>query len=278
MAEELDWELEAFDKAFEEVLSKGMVKADFKARLVWLPKSLKYNKPESPNVVRSWRTEIDLLPECELKIEALAEIRKFLESQGPSYVQAFDEVTSERQIKGFGKPSVKPLPKTTPNQEQEQEQEQLKINSDTNYNSDNSPRDAREKNLSSSSPPKIERTELQARAVQIAVLLRERGARLQHADPNVQGWAKEGYSDAHLLVALEQAQAQRADKGDPTPVNSGYLDAILQSNRASRSRPRARDRPPNQADRRAAFADQIFSGLNLPGGSGHEPSTIDQID
>lgn len=52
MAEELGWEAEAFDEAFREVSQQGMAKADFKARLVWLPKALKHNKPESPNVVR----------------------------------------------------------------------------------------------------------------------------------------------------------------------------------------------------------------------------------
>jgi hypothetical protein len=40
MAEELDWELEAFDKAFGEVSDKGMVKADFKARVMWVPNAI----------------------------------------------------------------------------------------------------------------------------------------------------------------------------------------------------------------------------------------------
>ena len=70
MAEELDWELEAFDEAFREAFRQGMVKADFKARVVWLPSAIKHNKPESPNVVRSWATEFDLIPECDLKREA----------------------------------------------------------------------------------------------------------------------------------------------------------------------------------------------------------------
>lgn len=54
MADDLDWPLEAFDAAFEELLREGMVRADFKAKLVWLPNAIKYNKPESPNVVKSW--------------------------------------------------------------------------------------------------------------------------------------------------------------------------------------------------------------------------------
>lgn len=131
MAEELNWETEAFDKAFQEVFQKGMAKADFVAKLVWLPKAVIHNKPESPNVVKSWRTEIELLPECDLKDEALTFIRDHLKTLGEAYLAAFDGVckTAEKPIekpseKPLPKPSDKPIGKTMANQEQEQEQEQ----------------------------------------------------------------------------------------------------------------------------------------------------------
>ena len=127
MAEELDWDQEAFDKAFQEVFEQGMAKADFKAKLVWLPTAVLHNKPESPNVVRSWRVELDLLPECDLKREAIEGIREALELVGHSYVEAFDEVISHKEkqpSKPSAKPSPKPSAKTSLNQEQEQEQEQ----------------------------------------------------------------------------------------------------------------------------------------------------------
>jgi hypothetical protein len=136
MAEELDWELEAFDEAFAEAFDEGMVKADFKSRLVWLPNALNHNKPESPNVVRSWKEEIDLLPECDLKTEALVSIRAILACFSDALVNAFDEINPSitRHTAG-SKPSPKPSPKPSkisskisskalPNQEQEQEQEQ----------------------------------------------------------------------------------------------------------------------------------------------------------
>ena len=123
MAEELNWELEAFDEAFQEVFAQGMVKADFKAKLVWLPKAIQHNKPESPNVVRGWRVELDLLPECDLKREAIAGMRKALEDIGHSYVEAFDEVISSEK-KDSAKPSPKPSPKPMANQEQEQDKEE----------------------------------------------------------------------------------------------------------------------------------------------------------
>ena len=132
MAEELGWDQEAFDEAFQEAFQQGMVKADFKARLVWLPNAIKHNKPESPNVVRSWRTDLELLPECELKTEAIAHIRRHLESLGNAYAAAFDEV-SDASGKPFAKPSAKPsskpLSKTMPNQEQEQEQDKEHVGS-----------------------------------------------------------------------------------------------------------------------------------------------------
>lgn len=118
MAEELKWPQKAFDKAFQEAFQKGMVKADFEAPLVWLPKALKYNKPESPNVITSWLTEYDTLPECELLHEAIISIRESICEMDIAYIKAFD--------KAFGKAIVKASRKAMPNQEQEQEQEEEK--------------------------------------------------------------------------------------------------------------------------------------------------------
>ena len=51
LAEQLGWLPEAFDEAFAEVAREGMVRADWKARVVWVPKAISYNVPESPNVI-----------------------------------------------------------------------------------------------------------------------------------------------------------------------------------------------------------------------------------
>jgi len=115
MAEELGWPLEAFDEAFGEVFRLGMVQADWKARLVWLPNALRdSNKPENPNVAVAWRTAFDLLPECELKTAAGDAIRTFLAGLGPKYLAAFagnpgDDGTS---LKPSRKASRKPSEKT----------------------------------------------------------------------------------------------------------------------------------------------------------------------
>jgi hypothetical protein len=107
MAEELNWDLDDFDKAFKELVDLSMVVAEFGSKLIWLPNAIKHNKPESPNVVRHWRVELDLLPECPLKRRALDEMRAVLMEIGPAYVTAFDEVTG---AKAFQKPSAKPFP------------------------------------------------------------------------------------------------------------------------------------------------------------------------
>lgn len=122
MSEELGWDLEAFDEAFGEAFRQGMVKADFKARVVWVPNAIRHNKPESPNVVRSWAAEFDLIPECALKTEALEALKVSIHALGEAFAKAFDEAFT----KPSAKPSAKPLAKAMPNQEQEQEQEQKK--------------------------------------------------------------------------------------------------------------------------------------------------------
>lgn len=119
MAEDLGWELEAFDEAFGEAFRQGMAEADFKARVVWVPKAIKHNKPESPNVVRSWASEFDLVPECDLKRTAYEHLKASIHALGEAYGKAFDESF----VKPSGKPSPKPSGKAMANQEQEQEQE-----------------------------------------------------------------------------------------------------------------------------------------------------------
>lgn len=111
IAEELGWTLEGFREAFAEVLQEGLVKADLNARVIFIPNAIKYNKPQSPNVVKSWVTCWDELPECALKEQAFQALKAFVETLGEGFAKAFNET--------FPKPSAK----TMPNQEQETEQE-----------------------------------------------------------------------------------------------------------------------------------------------------------
>lgn len=122
---------------------------------------------------------------------------------------------------------------------------------------------------SSCDPPKSnnpaipERSATQVRAVEISVMLRERGAKVQPGQPQLLDWASTGVTDAQLLTALEQAQAQRHEKNDPSPINAGYLDSILNSQkRKARTNARGHDRPLTQAEKRSQVAQ--FQFRNLP--------------
>lgn len=68
---------------------------------------------------------------------------------------------------------------------------------------------------------------IQVRSIELATLLRKRGAALQASDPRVIAWAAGGISDAQALTALETAQQRRHEQGNAQPINAGYLDAIL---------------------------------------------------
>ena len=107
MAAELGWSSEAFREAFLEGCDKGIVKHDEKASFVWLPNFIKYNQPESPNVVKAWFSSLDLLPECQMRNELIQHVKEFLKGFAKGFQEGFAEAT----------------PKSMPNQEQEQEQD-----------------------------------------------------------------------------------------------------------------------------------------------------------
>lgn len=114
LAERLRWPLEGFLRAFEEIQAQGMVRADFDAPLIFLPNAIKYNRPASANVVKSWKHSWAELPECELKIAAWRHFYQHLEGYSSDFLEAFEKACP----KPPGMPSA--------NQEQEQEQEQEK--------------------------------------------------------------------------------------------------------------------------------------------------------
>ena len=131
LACELGWRTSVFARAFRELLDCGMARQDADAQLIWFPKFLKHNAPESPNVVRGWAAAFEELPECPLKLDVLAGAWATLAAFGEGFREAFREVFGEVLPKPCEKPSAS-LPESLsegfrqpcPNQEQEQEQEQ----------------------------------------------------------------------------------------------------------------------------------------------------------
>lgn len=122
LAEILGWDAEAFDKAFAEVIGEGLVEFDAKSRLWLIPKAIQHNMPANPNVVKSWRSTLALMPECGLRDRAFGHIAEALFSLSDAFGKAFAEASG----KPSPKTSTKPPRKTSAKQEQEQEQDSSK--------------------------------------------------------------------------------------------------------------------------------------------------------
>lgn len=99
-------------EALMEVLNKDMLKADQTAKLIYAPNFIKYNKPESPNVVRAWGKAYDMLPECQYKIEIYRTIKCVINQYGKGYMKAFMEVFPKDIPKGMRKDIRKDVPET----------------------------------------------------------------------------------------------------------------------------------------------------------------------
>lgn len=113
LAAEKGWTSKAFREAFAEASGKGLLEVDETACFLAAPKFLKYNPPESPNVVKSWVHAVDLLPECNGKNHLIARVLRQTEGFGKGFREALPEAFCEDFAKAM------------PNQEQEQEQDSL---------------------------------------------------------------------------------------------------------------------------------------------------------
>jgi hypothetical protein len=91
LAAELKMDMEAFAEGFQEVLSQGLAKDDRVACCIWLPNFLKYQSAESPNVLRNWSTQVEYIPECDLKNSAIAGLRGYAEGKSEGFRKAFRE-------------------------------------------------------------------------------------------------------------------------------------------------------------------------------------------
>lgn len=116
---------EAFLEALYELSSKGLIKYDPEALLIYVPNFLRFNFPENPNVVKSWNSVLDSLPECDLTNYALAKSTEIiLNSQKDNFFKALPKEFVEAFEKCYGKGFPKDFGKSLAKQEQEQEQEQ----------------------------------------------------------------------------------------------------------------------------------------------------------
>jgi hypothetical protein len=111
LAAELDWTEKDFRKAFAELLRKPFLMVDESASYVGIPNFIKYNQPENPNVLKSWESALDYIPECENKWQLIQDVKAFAEGFGKAFAIALP--------KAFAKGVRKPLA----NHEHEHEQE-----------------------------------------------------------------------------------------------------------------------------------------------------------
>jgi hypothetical protein len=95
-----------FREPFAELFRKGFLRYDKRVSFLALTNFLKYNPPENPNVVKSWEKSLDLIPECELKTELIARVKRCVVTLPKGFMEGLPE----------------PFRKGMPNQEQEQEQ------------------------------------------------------------------------------------------------------------------------------------------------------------
>lgn len=74
LAAEKRWPPSKLRRALDESVDREMVEFDERTSFLALPNFFRYNPPESPNVVKSWGSIIDLIPECEGRARLLERI------------------------------------------------------------------------------------------------------------------------------------------------------------------------------------------------------------
>lgn len=91
LAEGLGWPLRAFRACWGEIAGQGMAEADWQARVIFLPRAIEHNEPESPSVVQSWlKKTLPEVPECALKRKAIFTIGTYLhEKMGAAWSAAW---------------------------------------------------------------------------------------------------------------------------------------------------------------------------------------------
>jgi hypothetical protein len=113
IASDLCWPLEGSRQAFDEVLSKGMAKADKSTGVIVLSKALRdgsgepreTSRPQSPNVIRGWAKAWEMVPECPLSFEYLLNLNDFVATLHKGFAEAFAEAFRKPLAKASRIPS-----------------------------------------------------------------------------------------------------------------------------------------------------------------------------
>lgn len=79
LAFDLGWHSDVMSNAIQTLCQIGMLMTDEKAGLMFLPNFLKYNPPNGVNGAKSWAGLLDLLPECDLRDQALLRLKPLID-------------------------------------------------------------------------------------------------------------------------------------------------------------------------------------------------------
>lgn len=122
LAFDLGWQSDAMSNAIQTLCQKGMLMVDERAGLMFLPNFLKYNPPNGVNGAKSWAGLLDLVPECDLRDQALIRLKHLIDGlpEGSREGIPKDIMDAIQDAIRNGNPQ----PSRIQEQEQEQEQEQ----------------------------------------------------------------------------------------------------------------------------------------------------------
>jgi len=92
LAEALGWPARRLDAAYRELETRGLVRADWRARLIWLPAVIGDAPPANPSVVMGWRSTWPQVPPCPLRDEVATALGAAVSARGPGYAAAWGTV------------------------------------------------------------------------------------------------------------------------------------------------------------------------------------------
>lgn len=94
LSDRLGWKSRDVECCWGEIADRQMAEADWRHGVVWLPKGIEHNEPESPNVIKGWGKLV--LPECDLVSRALGSLQQYLSTHlSEAYSKAFRDTFSQ---------------------------------------------------------------------------------------------------------------------------------------------------------------------------------------
>ena len=107
LAAELGWPVRRLERALGPVQQAGMVEINAPAAFIGLPKFLRHNPPDNPNVVKAWVSVVaEHVPECPERAALLHRCRAALTG---AFLDAFDQAIGRTFPQGLPEPSSEPL-------------------------------------------------------------------------------------------------------------------------------------------------------------------------